>query len=328
MQSLYYLPISQSLELHDAGSDSTLLQTWSGIDNLIVSASAYNTTGSEFNTTLGSLRILAYSGSTLAASFPVETTNLYYPPFPTNLSPNIPVAPQDETQYTSIIWDFNIPNTFSLSQLSGSRCSIYEITSSLYYVSQSFYSNGGLIPAIVGNSYLCSLFGSGSYSASLFINDATSGSIVFSGSSINTPISTSFTPLSFHDYEVTFSLVNPAALNATINWAQYEYFPSPWIDNDLYIDYVLLAGGYTGTSGSLSFVSGSSIYVNQNCQTTSGQTGSFTLTVRNETDAATLYNNTLNSVVTSYTNLQSFTFNASSSKIYSVTASSNIYAAP
>ena len=328
MQSLYYLPISQSLELRDAGSDSTLLQTWSGINNLIISASAYSTTGSEFDATLGSLRILAYSGSTLAASFPIETTNLYYPPFPIDISPNIPIAPQNETQYTSIIWDFNIPNTFSLSQLSGSRCSIYEITSSLYYVSQSFYSNGGLIPAIVGNSYLCSLFGSGSYSASLFINDATSGSIVFSGSSINTPISTSFTPLSLHNYEVTFSLVNPAALNATVNWAQYEYFPSPWIDNDLYVDYVLLGGGVTGTTGSLSFASGSSIYVNQNCQTTSGQTGSFTLTVRNETDAATLYNNTLNSVVTTYTNLQSFTFNASASKIYSVTASSNIYAAP
>ena len=328
MQSLYYLPISQSLELRDAGSDSTLLQTWSGINNLIISASAYSTTGSEFDATLGSLRILAYSGSTLAASFPIETTNLYYPPFPIDISPNIPIAPQNETQYTSIIWDFNIPNTFSLSQLSGSRCSIYEITSSLYYVSQSFYSNGGLIPAIVGNSYLCSLFGSGSYSASLFINDATSGSIVFSGSSINTPISTSFTPLSLHNYEVTFSLVNPAALNATINWAQYEYYPSPWIDNDLYIDYVLLGGGVTGTTGSLSFPSGSSIYVNQNCQTTSGQTGSFTLTVRNETDAATLYNNTLNSVVTTYTNLQSFTFNASSSRVYSVTASSNIYAAP
>ena len=328
MQSLYYLPISQSLELRDAGSDSTLLQTWSGISNLIISASAYSTTGSEFDTTLGSLRILAYSGSTLAASFPIETTNLYYPPFPIDISPNIPIAPQNETQYTSIIWDFNIPNTFSLSQLSGSRCSIYEITSSLYYVSQSFYSNGGLIPAIVGNSYLCSLFGSGSYSASLSINDATSGSIVFSGSSINTPISTSFTPLSFHDYEVTFSLVNPSALNATINWAQYEYFPSPWIDNDLYVDYVLLGGGVTGTTGSLSFASGSSVYVNQNCQTTSGQTGSFTLTVRNETDAITLYNNTLNSVVTTYTNLQSFTFNASSSRVYSVTASSNIYAAP
>jgi len=328
MQSLYYLPISQSLELRDAGSDSTLLQTWSGINNLIISASAYSTTGSEFDTTLGSLRILAYSGSTLAASFPVETTNLYYPPFPTDISPNIPIASQNETQYISIIWDFNIPNTFSLSQLSGSRCSIYEITSSLYYVSQSFYSNGGLIPAIVGNSYLCSLFGSGSYSASLSINDATSGSIVFSGSSINTPISTSFTPLSFHDYEVTFSLVNPSALNATVNWAQYEYYPSPWIDNDLYIDFVLLGGGVTGTTGSLSFPSGSSIYVNQNCQTTSGQTGSFTLKVRNETDAITLYNNTLNSVVTTYTNLQSFTFTASSSRVYSVTASSNIYAAP
>ena len=124
------------------------------INNLIISASAYSTTGSEFDTTLGSLRILAYSGSTLAASFPVETTNLYYPPFPTDISPNIPIASQNETQYISIIWDFKIPNTFSLPQLSGSRCSIYEITSSLYYVSQSFYSNGGLIPAIVGNSYL------------------------------------------------------------------------------------------------------------------------------------------------------------------------------
>jgi hypothetical protein len=328
MQSLYYLPISQSLELRDAGSDSTLLQTWNGINNLIISASAYSTTGSEFDATLGTLRILAYSGSTLAASFPVETTNLYYPPFPTGNSLPTFTSSVVPIISTDILWNLNIDNTFPSSRISGSGCSIYEITSSLYYVSQSGYSDSGLMSAIVGNSYLYSLFGSGSYSSSLSIKDITSGSIIFSGSSISTPISTSFSPLSLHSYEVTFSLANPAALNATVNWAQYEYYPSPWIDNDLYVDYVLLGGGVTGTTGSLSFASGSSIYVNQNCQTTSGQTGSFTLTVRNETDAITLYNNTLNSVVTTYTNLQSFTFTASSSRVYSVTASSNIYAAP
>ena len=328
MQSLYYLPISQSLELHDAGSDSTSFQTWSGIDNLIISASAYSTTGSEFDTTLGSLRILAYSSSILVASFPTETTNLYYTPFPIENGDIGPIYPEPSTLNSDIYWNLNIPSTFTPGQLLKSTATIYSITESAYYVSESAISTTGYVSTIPGYNYVCSLFGSGSYSASLSINDTTSGSLVFSGSSINTPISTSFTPLAFHSYEVTFSLVNPAALNATVNWAQYEYFPSPWIDNDLYIDYVLLAGGYTGTSGSLSFVSGSSIYVNQNCQTTSGQTGSFTLTVRNETDAATLYNNTLNSVVTSYTNLQSFTFNTSASKVYSVTASSNIYAAP
>ena len=328
MQSLYYLPISQSLELHDAGNDPTLLQTWSGINNLIISASAYSTTGSEFDATLGTIRILAYSGSTLAASFPVETTNLYFPPFPVEDGDIGPIYPEPFIFNSDIYWNLNIPSTFTPAQLLGSTATIYSITESAYYVSESAISTTGYVSIIPGYNYVCSLFGSGSYSASLSINDTTSGSIVFSGSSISTPISTSFTPLAFHSYEVTFSLLNPAALNATVNWAQYEYFPSPWIDNDLYIDYVLLASGYTGTSGSLSFASGSSIYVNQNCQTTSGQTGSFTLTVRNETDAATLYNNTLNSVVTTYTNLQSFTFNASSSRVYSVTASSNIYAAP
>jgi hypothetical protein len=325
MQSLYYLPISQSLELHDAGNDPTLLQTWSGINNLIISASAYSTTGSEFDATLGTLRILAYSGSILAASFPVETTNLYYPPFPAEGSTyNPPLTPSSSIIYADTLYSAIIPDSFSSGQRSGSKYSIYGTTESSSYVSESYYSSNGSTSLISGNSYLFSLFGSGSYSASLSIRDITSGSIIFSGSSISTPISTSYTPLALHAYEVTFSLANPAALNATINWAQYEYYPSPWIDNDLYIDYVLLGGGVTGTTGSLSFPSGSSIYVNQNCQTTSGQTGSFTLKVRNETDAITLYNNTLNSVVTTYTNLQSFTFTASSSRVYSVTASSNI----
>ena len=329
MQSLYYLPISQSLELHDAGNDPTLLQTWSGINNLIISASAYSTTGSEFDATLGTLRILAYSGSTLAASFPVETTNLYYPPFPTEGSTyDPPFTPSSSIIYADVLYSSTIPDTFSSGQRSGSKYSIYSTTESSSYVSESYYSSNGSTSLISGNSYLFSLFGSGSYSASLSIRDITSSSIIFSGSSISTPISTSYTPLSLHSYEVTFSLANPAALNATVNWAQYEYYPSPWIDNDLYIDYVLLADGYTGTSGSLSFSSGSSIYVNQNCQTTSGQTGSFRLKIRNETDSVTLYQNTLTSVVTSYTNLQSFTFNASSSKVYSVTASSDIYTAP
>ena len=161
-----------------------------------------------------------------------------------------------------------------------------------------------------------------------FILNERNGFGLWRSTVVYSSVSTSYTPLALHAYEVTFSLANPAALNATVNWAQYEYYPSPWIDNDLYIDYVLLADGYTGTSGSLSFSSGSSIYVNQNCQTTSGQTGSFRLKIRNETDSVTLYQNTLTSVVTSYTNLQSFTFNASSSKVYSVTASSDIYTAP
>jgi hypothetical protein len=325
MQSLYYLPISQSLELHDAGNDPTLLQTWSGINNLIISASAYSTTGSEFDATLGTLRILAYSGSTLLATFPVETTNLYYPPFPVEGNTyDPPFTPSSSIIYADVLYSSIIPDSFSSGQRSGSKYSIYSNTESSSYVSESYYSSNGSTSLISGNSYLFSLFGSGSYSASLSIRDITSGSIIFSGSSINTPISTSYTPLPLHSYEVTFSLANPLALNATINWVQYEYYPSPWIDNDLYIDYVLLADGYTGTSGSLSFASGSSIYVNQNCQTTSGQTGSFRLKIRNETDSVTLYQNTLTSVVTSYTNLQSFTFTASASRVYSVTASSNL----
>ena len=327
MQSLYYLPISQSLELHDAGNDSTLLQTWSGINNLVISASAYSTTGSEFDTTLGSLRILAYSGSTLAASFPVETTNLYYPPFPTSNILNAVLAPPSSSIiYASAVYNSIIPDTFSPGQRSGSTYSIYSNTELSSYVSESYYSNYGSTALISGNTYLFSLFGSGSYSASLSINDITSGSIAFSGSSVNTPISTSFIPLPYHNYEVTFSLANPTALNATINWSQYEYSQSPWIDNDLYVDYVLLGGGVTGTTGSLSFVSGSSIYVNQNCQTTSGQTGSFRLKIKNETDSTIVYNYLIRSVVTSYTNLQSVTFTALANKVCSVTASSDIYA--
>jgi hypothetical protein len=114
MQSLYYLPISQSLELRDAGSDSTLLQRWSGINNLIISASAYSTTGSEFDTTLGSLRILAYSSSILAASFPIETTNLYFSPFPIDNdittfienNPNINVIYNNRLDLSDIINEF------------------------------------------------------------------------------------------------------------------------------------------------------------------------------------------------------------------------------
>jgi len=213
MQSLYYTPNSQSLELHDGGSDSTLLQTWSNISNVAITASAYETSGSDFGTTLGSLRIYAYSGSVSVASFPIDNTNLYYPPFPIPSSTLIPtIIPTSSAIFIDLTYTFTVPDTFTDGQLSGSGCSF--ISNSLVYISESYYNNEGGISIASGSSYLVNIYGSGSYYfTALTINDITYGTNVVDISNINDSSSYTFTPEAFHSYQATFAITDLSGLS-------------------------------------------------------------------------------------------------------------------
>ena len=297
-----------------ATTDSNAIQqVFTGV-SLVISASAYNTTGSEFDATLGDIRIFVYSGSNIIANFPYSQTDFYTD---YTLAYATSSLYNGSINFTTELIGININPNYYFKIVNSS--SLEEILN----IGMDWNINNGTVSFSSSSKYNVTLYSGNSYVNELYIY---SGSNLISR--VTSSISASYTlnPTSSNYYQISADI--KSSTSPTINWVQYEYYPSPWIDNDLYIDYVLLGGGVTGTSGSLSFAPSSSIYVNQNCQTTSGQTGSFTLKVRNETDAITLYNNTLNSVVTTYTNLQSFTFTASSSRVYSVTASSNIYAAP
>ena len=210
MQSLYYTPNSQSLELYDGGSDSTLIQTWSDISNVAITASAYETSGSDFGTTLGSLRIYAYSSSVSVASFPIESTNLYFPPFPIPSSTLVSTpTPTSSIVYTDLSYTFTVPTTFIDGQLSGSGCSIYDVINDIVYISESYDNNEGGISLITEEDYSIKVYGSGSYYfTTLTINDTTYGTNVIDISSINDSSSYTFTPEAYHSYQATFAIVD------------------------------------------------------------------------------------------------------------------------
>ena len=208
MQSLYYFSASQSLQLYDGGSDSTLVQTWSDISNVAITASAYETSGSDFGTTLGSLRIYAYSGSASVASFPIESTNLYLPPFPISNYNSTPISTTSSVVlYVSLPYTFTVPTTFTDGQLSGSGCSV--TSASLIFVSESYFSNSGTTTLTSGSSYSVNVYGSGSYYfTALTINDTTFGTNIVDISNINDSSSYTFIPEAFHSYQAIFSITD------------------------------------------------------------------------------------------------------------------------
>jgi hypothetical protein len=204
MTSLYYYPASSSLSATIDNSDIT--QFWTGITSLVTSGSGYNAniSGSDFIGTVAVATIYAYSGSTILATFPVETTNIFYYPFPDTFEPIL----TSSIAYTNLIWDFSLTDV-TTPYLSGSACTIYDSSSAELYVNQNYYSNNGSLPIVAGDVYKLTVSGSGSYNAYLYLNNITSGSNIYSLSSSDAYISASFTPLQFNNYQVTFSVVGP-----------------------------------------------------------------------------------------------------------------------
>lgn len=208
-QNLYYTPVSSSLVLIREG-DSPYY--WYDITSLQISGSAYDATisGSDFGGTAATARIYAYSGSVQVVSFPLEDTNLYYPPFPIPLTIEDYYAPSltATSSFSTIYWNFDLDPSFSPSELSGSGISIYNLTNSSSFLNITLESANGGFPLISGNSYLFAVSGSGSYDTYLYINDITSGSNVLTLSASNAYVSASYTLLEFHNYSITSSITN------------------------------------------------------------------------------------------------------------------------
>jgi hypothetical protein len=264
MQSLYYTPASQSLQLYDGGSDSTLIQVWSDISNVAVTASVYENNGLTFGTTTsGSLRIYAYSGSVSVASFPIESTNLYYPPFPSSISSTATLFTfTSSVIYTDLSYTFLVPTTFTDGQLSGSGCSI--ISGSSVFVSESYFSNNGGISLISENSHSIKVYSSGSnYATSLIIDDTTYGTNVIDIISINNSSSYIFNPEAYHSYQSTFAITDLSS-SILLDWVlEGDYTQSISFsidDNPTTSNYLTLNGLYNiNKSGSLVFPSGSGV---------------------------------------------------------------------
>jgi hypothetical protein len=205
-QDLFYISASLSLTLVKPNEPAPYI--WNNVTSLEISGSGYDApvSGSEFVGTVGTARIYAYSGSTLLVSFPLEETNIYYEFSDYNF--NNPISPFTSSfSYTT--WNFAI-NYINSPEASGSGCTIYDSSSAILYLSQYIEPGGGGFPLISGNNYIFAVSGSGSYDAYIYLNDITSGSNIFSISASNSYISASYTPIAFHDYQVTFSVLGPA----------------------------------------------------------------------------------------------------------------------
>jgi hypothetical protein len=209
-QDLYY-PISSSFNSESVSltlirpNDPTYY-VWNNVDRLEISASAYNAedSASGFGVTIGDLKIYAYSGNTILATFPADSTNIYYtnPPYESTFF--IPTS-----SYANLVLQFDITDVTS-PEINGTVCSVFQLPSTSSYFSLVAESGSSAFSITTGATYSLFVSGSGSYSAYLYLNNRTLGSSSYAISSSNTALSASFVPLAFTNYEVTFSIVGPS----------------------------------------------------------------------------------------------------------------------
>ena len=116
-----------------------------------------------------------------------------------------------------------------------------------------------------------------------------------------------------------------------INWVNIEYGTnvpgSVWIDSDMYINNVIQNGGQE-SSGTVYVPANSVVTFNQNCQTTSGEIGVFTLSGENVTTSAVFYSNEITEPITTYTRIQGSSFTALAGNTYLLTAEGDLYIPP
>jgi hypothetical protein len=210
VQDLYY-PISSSLltgsvPLTLIRPNDSVYYVWDNVDRLEISASAYNAedSASGFGVTIGDLKIYAYSGNTILATFPADSTNIYYtnPPYESTFF--IPTS-----SYANLVLQFDITDVTS-PEINGTVCSVFQLPSTSSYFSLVAESGSSAFSITTGATYSLFVSGSGSYDAYLYLNNRTLGSSSYALSSSNTALSASFVPSAFTNYEVTFSIVGPS----------------------------------------------------------------------------------------------------------------------
>ena len=123
----------------------------------------------------------------------------------------------------------------------------------------------------------------------------------------------------------------PTFVLVTINWVNIEYGTNTpgqvWIDSDMYINNVIQNGGQQ-SSGTVYVPANSVVTFNQNCQTTSGEIGVFTLSGKNVTTNTVFYSNEITEPITIYTRIQGSSFTALAGNTYLLTAAGDLYVPP
>jgi hypothetical protein len=183
MTNIYYYPSSSTAiikETVNSNIDPNQI-TYTGI-SLVTSASAFSTSGSEFNATVADIRIMLYSGSILVATFPYDQSNLYIDYTPSVVNPTILI--QSNTFISgsnpNINYYFKIINSSSLDETFNIGLDLQPNLSGLYINSGSKYnltlysgdSNTNNLYVYSGSSLIYSA--SSSYSASYTLNPTSS----------------------------------------------------------------------------------------------------------------------------------------------------------
>jgi hypothetical protein len=95
----------------------------------------------------------------------------------------------------------------------------------------------------------------------------------------------------------------------------------------MYINNVIQNGGQQ-SSGTVYVPANSVVTFNQNCQTTSGSIGVFTLSGKNVTTNTVFYSNEITEPITIYTRIQGSSFTALAGNTYLLTAAGDLYVPP
>jgi hypothetical protein len=210
MINLYYTPASGSVS-----SSLSVISNSSIISNIVytnvtleITASAYESSGSDFTSTVGDLRTYIKSGSAILASFPTSETNIIY----TNLFQS-PATPLPFTSSFNIDWSFT-PST------SSDVFKIYNSTTSTYTLiqSQSYYY--GSVTLNVGDNYKIIVSGSNQfYTSSITIqNNSTKDTLYYTSS--NSYLTASFSSSNQNSYVIIAS-------TSTLPYIQLSYSGTP-----------------------------------------------------------------------------------------------------
>jgi Leucine-rich repeat (LRR) protein len=187
---------------------------------LTIAAGAYDTSGSVFDSTVGTLRAYISSGSNTIASYPLESVNIYYNQSLLNVPPPTQSVPTpDSASYLAYI-------DFQTNSLSASF-NIYNITKASSSIAYSGSSNTIATILLSNDSHVFALSGSSTfYTSSITIIDTqlniTSSYLTASNSFLSTNFSASY----ISPYTILAQLTDKPYLKLMYGTGTYPVFDS------------------------------------------------------------------------------------------------------
>jgi Leucine-rich repeat (LRR) protein len=234
MTNLYYTPASgsvtssliitpENIYLPQTALEDFILPSSSLLYNdvvLTITASAYDTSGSAFDATVGALRVYINSGSNTLISFPIDNVNIYYNQSLLYVTPPTASIPTPPSASFLTYISFQTNSTSSSFNIYNNTKS----TSSLIYTGSS-----NLLSAILlsNDSYTFSLSGSSTfYTSSITIIDNQLNLTASYVTASNSYSSASFSSSGITSYTISAQVVDQPYLKLTYGTGIYPVFNS------------------------------------------------------------------------------------------------------